>query len=66
MSVANNKRNESLLPAIPHENELREIIAEIQAMTPEELLEASVEAGIHNPDGSLTQAYTDTSNAPVR
>ena len=51
------------LPVIPpHENEEahRRLMVRLREMTPDEVLATSVRAGIHNPDGTLTEAYGGT------
>ena len=44
-----------------HENEEvhKKVIERLKTMTPEELLQSDIEAGIRNSDGSLTEPYRD-------
>ncbi len=44
-------------PPRPEAERLRRASEAAMALTPEQVLEASVKAGIHNPDGTLTRKY---------
>ena len=43
----------------------REAMQRLRAMSPEELLATSVKAGVHNPDGSLQEAYVSPEHCPM-
>lgn len=46
-------------PELPEEALLRAAHERLKRMSREEFLEITVAAGIHNPDGTLTERYTD-------
>jgi hypothetical protein len=45
------------LEGLPHAAELQRAVERVKSMTPGEVFQASVDAGIHNPDGTLTDEY---------
>lgn len=42
------------------------VMARLERMSPREILETSVRAGVHTPDGKLTPQYTDSSAKPAK
>lgn len=44
-------------PALPEEQQLRAAVERAAKMAPHQVFESSVKAGIHNPDGTLTEHY---------
>ncbi len=44
-------------PELPEAAKLRAAIERLKKMSPDEVFETSVRAGIHNPDGTLTPQY---------
>jgi hypothetical protein len=44
-------------PPIPQADAHAAALRAVRKMTPEQVLESSVRAGIHRPDGSLTKRY---------
>lgn len=44
-------------PALPEADKVRAAVERARSMTPKEVLAVSVRAGIHNPDGTLTEKY---------
>jgi hypothetical protein len=46
-----------VLPLNEDQRVFERVIARIRAMTPQEMLQSSVDAGIHKPNGQLTKDY---------
>jgi hypothetical protein len=44
-------------PKLPEANKLKAAVERARKMTPKQVLQVSVSAGIHNADGSLTEKY---------
>lgn len=66
MRMAKQRSNSARRPARPITNEQaeNEAIAEIEAMTPKELMQSLVDAGIYTPTFRLTRAYRDDPERP--
>jgi len=47
------------------ESMLAAAVKRLKSMTPEEIFETSIKAGIHNADGTLTKEYIDSDLDPV-
>lgn len=46
-------------PELPEAEQFRQALERVRRMTPEEIFQSSVDVGIHNPDGTLTEHYRD-------
>jgi len=44
-------------PALPEADRLKQVVAAARQLSPREVLRISIEAGIHNEDGTLTKRY---------
>jgi hypothetical protein len=44
-------------PALPEAAKLKRAVESARRLTPREVLQVSISAGIHNADGTLTQKY---------
>jgi hypothetical protein len=44
-------------PALPEADKLKQAVESARKMTPSQVLQVSISAGIHNADGTLTQKY---------
>jgi hypothetical protein len=59
----NGKKRPTLDPEAPGLDEetrrRRRVLAEMEQMSPEELFQVAVQAGIYTPDGKLTPPYRD-------
>lgn len=68
MGRARTKKKGALLelPPLPYEKEHRALIAELARMSPEELFQTLVDAGIYTRDRKLTKAYRTPREATAR
>lgn len=46
-------------PPSPHQPAFDAALLKLKSMTPQEVFQSSVDAGVHNPDGTLTEHYRD-------
>ena len=46
-------------PELPEADKLRAAVEAARKLTPREVLQISVNAGIHNADGTLTRKYSE-------
>lgn len=44
-------------PPLPEADKLRSAVEAARKLTPREVMQVSIKAGIHNPDGTLTSKY---------
>jgi hypothetical protein len=51
-------------PELPEAAKLREAREKLKRMSREELLEITVEVGIHNPDGTLKERHVTSGKSP--
>ena len=46
-------------PRLPEADRIEAAIARLSHMTPEQVFQTSVHAGVHQPDGTLAEEYRD-------
>lgn len=54
------------LPPLPEEDALCRALAKLRAMTPDQIFQTAVHAGIYTPDGQLTEPYTSDEPSAYR
>jgi hypothetical protein len=47
------------LQQTPEQRRFEKALASVRSMTPQQVFQASVDAGVHNVDGTLTEHYRD-------